>query len=89
MVIIYAILKRLQWRWARHVYHMSGEHLPKRLLYGELNTGKFFNEAKISSINTILKVFLKSSGISSDTREKAVLIPCHLAQPDQPLGDCL
>ena len=37
---IRAILMRSQVRWIGHVHHMDDCHLPKRLLYSELSTGK-------------------------------------------------
>ena len=40
MPSIHTLLSKVQVRWAGHVSHMSGEHLPKRLLYGELAVGK-------------------------------------------------
>ena len=40
MPSIYTLLSKTQVRWAGHVSCMSNEHLPKRLLYGELLVGK-------------------------------------------------
>ena len=40
MESIHALLLRSQLRWAVHVYHMDDARLAKRLLYGELVTGK-------------------------------------------------
>ena len=40
MLSIHTLLSKVQVRWMGHVSHMNDEHLPKRLLYGELITGK-------------------------------------------------
>ena len=40
MPSIHTLLSKMQVRWAGHVLCISNEHLPKRLLYGELLVGK-------------------------------------------------
>ena len=37
---IKSILLRTQFRWCGHVTRMSAEHMPKRLLYGQLSNAK-------------------------------------------------
>ena len=41
MPSIHTLLSKVQVKWAGDVSGMSDEHLPKRLLYGELLVGKF------------------------------------------------
>ena len=40
MPSIHTLLSKVQVRWVGHISHMGNEHLPKRLLYGELLVGK-------------------------------------------------
>ena len=70
MESIYAILMRSQLRWAGHLHRMDDSRLPKRLLYGELSTGKRSLGRPKLRFKDNLKASLKQCGISHTTWEK-------------------
>lgn len=70
MESIHATLMRSQLRWAGHVHRMDDSRLPKRLLYGELSSGKrSLGRPKLRFKDT-LKASLKQCDIPHATWEK-------------------
>ena len=70
MESIYAILLRSQLRWAGHVHRMDDCRLPKRLLYGELSTGKRSLGRPKKRYKDTLKESLKYCDIPHSTWEE-------------------
>ena len=70
MPSIYTLLSKVQVRWAGHVSHMSNEHLPKRLLYGELLVGKCPVGRPKMHFKDSLKMSLKDLEIPVKTGER-------------------
>lgn len=67
---IHAILLRSQLRWAGHVRRMDDSRLPKRLLYGELSTGKRSLGRPKMRYKDTLKVALKHCLIPNSSWER-------------------
>ena len=70
MPSIYTLLSKAQVRWAGHVSCMSDEHLPKRLLYGELLVGKCPVGRPKMHFKDSLKMSLKDLEIPVKTWER-------------------
>ena len=70
MEIIRALLLRSQLRWAGHVCRMDDARLPKRLLYGELVTGKRHLGRPKLRYKDALKASLKRCNISPSAFEE-------------------
>ena len=68
---IHAILQRSQLRWAGHVHRMDDSRLPKRLLYGELKTGKRSLGRPKKRYKDTLKESLKQCNIPQSSWEKS------------------
>ena len=64
------ILMKAQLRWAGHVARMPDSRIPKKLLFGELQTGKRSLGAPKKRYKDTLKVSLKTFGINPNTWEK-------------------
>ncbi len=69
MESIYPMLKWFQLRWTGHVCRMPDEHLPKRLLYGEVCRGKCSHSSQHKCYKDTLKATLKSWGLDPETWE--------------------
>ena len=64
------ILMKAQLRWAGHVARMPDSRIPKKLLFGELQTGKRSLGAPKKRYKDTRKVSLKTFGINPNTWEK-------------------
>ena len=63
MPSIFALLRQRQLRWAGHVSRMSDKRLPKRLLYGELQSGARSHGGQKKRFKDTLKVSMKDFNI--------------------------
>ena len=69
-VSIHATLLRSQLRWAGHIHRMDDSRLPKRLLYGELSSGKRSVGRPKKRYRDTLKEALKHCDISHSSWEE-------------------
>lgn len=69
MTSVFALLRKAQLRWAGHVTRMSDERLPKRILYGELQTGTRSHGGQKKRFKDTLKVSMKDFGIDPTSWE--------------------
>ena len=65
MQSVHTLLKLAQLRWTGHVTRMPDEHLPKKILYGELQVGKRSHSGQKKRYKVILKASLKDFNIQS------------------------
>ena len=63
MQSIHTLLKLAQLRWTCHVTRISGERLPKKILYGELQVGKRFYGGQKKQYKDTLKASLNGFNI--------------------------
>ena len=68
---IYSLLIKAQLRWAGHVARMPNNRLPKKLMFGELQSGKRRVGGPKKRYKDTLKASLKSFNIEPDTWEQA------------------
>ena len=68
---IHTLLIKAQLRWAGHVARMSDNRLPKKLMFGELQSGKRRVGGPKKRYKDTLKASLKSFNIEPDTWEQA------------------
>ena len=66
---IYTILIQSQLHWDSHVVYINEHHLPKKLLYSELSKGKCSQVGQKKRFKDILKVSMKSFGITPNCLE--------------------
>ena len=70
---IYTMLRKSQLRWSGHVTRMPDERLPKRLLYGELQTGTRCRGGQKKRYKDTLKASMKDFGIDHRAWEDLAL----------------
>ena len=70
MQSVHILLKLAQLRWTGHVTRMPEEHLPKKILYGELEMDKGFNGGQKKQYKDILKASLKDFNIPTESWEQ-------------------
>ena len=70
---IHTMLLRTQLRWAGHVVRMPENRFPKRIMYGELSSGKRSHGGQRKRYKDTLKAALKSCRIDPDSWEKLCL----------------
>ena len=68
---IHATLMRSQLRWAGYVHRMQDSRLPKKLLYGELSSGRRSSGRPKLRFKDTLKLSLKQCDIPHSTWERA------------------
>ena len=66
MQSVHTLLKLAQLRWTGHVTRMPDEHLPKKILYGELQIGKRSHGGQKKRYKDILKASLKDFNIPKE-----------------------
>ena len=71
MQSIHTLLKLAQLRWAGHVTRMPEEHLPKIILYGELEMGKHSHGGQKKRYKDTLKASLKDFNIPAESWEQS------------------
>ena len=69
MTSIHTLISKNQLRWSDHVVRMDDNHLPKRIFYGELVTGKRTTGGQYKCYKDTLKASLKNFNINPDTWE--------------------
>ena len=70
MQSVHTLLKLAQLRWTGHVTRMPGEHLPKKILYGELQVGKRSHGGQKKRYKDTLKASLKDFNIPTESWEQ-------------------
>ena len=60
---MHTVLKLAQLRWTGHVIRMSGERLPKKVFYGELQEGKRSQSGQKKRYKDTLKASVKNFDI--------------------------
>ena len=65
---VHVLLKLVQLRWTGHITRMPEEHLPKKILYGELEMGKRNGPKK--RLKDTLKAYLKDCNIPTESWEQ-------------------
>ena len=70
MQSIHTLLKLAQLRWTGHVTRMPDEHLPKKILYGELQVGKRSHGGQKKRYKDTLKASLKDFNIPTESWEQ-------------------
>ena len=70
MQSIHTFLKLAQLRWTGHVTRMPDEHLPKKILSGELQVGKRSHGGQKKRCKDTLKAFLKDFNIPTESWEQ-------------------
>ena len=70
MQSVHTLLKRTQLRWTVHVTRMPEEHLPKKILYGELEMGKRSHAGQKKRYKDTLKASLKDFNIPTESWEQ-------------------
>ena len=73
MQSVHTLLKLAQLRWTGHVTRMHEEHLPKKILYGELEMGKHSHGGQKKQYKDTLKASLKGINIPTESREQIAL----------------
>ena len=66
----HTLLKLAQLRWTGHVTRMLDEHLPEKILYGELQVGKCSHGGQKKRYKDTLKVSLKDFNIPTESWEQ-------------------
>ena len=69
MSSVFTMLRKSQLRWAGHVTRMSDDRLPKRLLYGELQTGVRSHGGQKKRFKDTLKASMKDFGVDHTSWE--------------------
>ena len=69
MMSIHTLLKKYQLRWTGHVVRMQDTRLPKKILFGELKSGKRSRGGQKKRFKDTLKVSLKSFNVDLDNWE--------------------
>ena len=67
---VHTLLKLAQLRWTGHVTRMPDEHLPKKILYGELQVGKRSHGGQKKWYKDTLKASLKDFNIPTESWEQ-------------------
>ena len=67
MQSVHTLLKLAQLRWTGHVTRMPEERLPKKILYGELETGKSSHGGQKKRYKGTLKASLKAFNIPTES----------------------
>ena len=70
MQSVHTLLKLAQLRWTGHVTRMHEEHLPKKILYGELEMGKRSHGGQKKRYKDTLKASLKDFNIPIESWEQ-------------------
>ena len=70
MQSVHTLLKLAQLRWTGHVTRMPDEHLPKKILYGELQIGKCSHGGQKKRYKDTLKASLKDFNIPTESWEQ-------------------
>ena len=70
MQSIHTLVKLAHLRWTGHVTRMSDEHLPKKILYGELQAGKRSHKGQKKRYKDTLKASLKDFNIPTESWEQ-------------------
>ena len=70
MQSVHTLLKLAQLRWTGHVTRMPDEHLPKKILYGELQVGKCSHGGQKKRYKDTLKASLKDFNIPTESWEQ-------------------
>ena len=70
MQSVHALLKLAHLRWTDHVIRMPNEHLPKKILYGELQVGKSSHDGQKKPYKDTLKASLKDFNIPTESWEQ-------------------
>ena len=70
MQSIHTLLKLAQLRWTGHVTRMPDEHLPKKILYGELKVGKRSHGGQKKRYKDTHKASLKDFNIPTESWEQ-------------------
>ena len=76
---VHTLLKLAQLRWTGHVTRMHEEHLPKKILYGELEIGKRSHCGQKKRYKDTLKASLKDFNIPTEPCTG----PSKVARPHQ------
>ena len=69
MSSVFTMHRKSQLRWAGHVTRMSDERLPKRLLYGEMQTGVRCHGGQKKRFKDTLKASMKNFGVDHNSWE--------------------
>ena len=70
MQSVHTLLKLAQLRWTSHGTRMPEEHLPKKILYGELEMGKRCDGGQKKRYKDTLKASLKDFNIPTESWEQ-------------------
>ena len=70
MQSVHSLLKLAELRWTDYVTRMPDEHLPRKILNGELEVGKHFLGGQKKRYKDTLKAFLKDFNIPIESWEQ-------------------